>query len=227
MVLSEETLSQDWRSIEYAVVDLEGTGAQHREKEGIVDIAVVNVRGGVVTDHYSRLLDPGIKIPPFISRIHGIYDKDVKGRPTFETILTEIEAVLGDRALVAHNAPVERRVLNLKIPSYKPALIFDTLKMARALYGADSKQGLDELISRLHIQPLLADVEETSKRHGALYDAAATAHAFVYMAHENFPAGCPLRDLAEMCALDWKYGNQKQERHPTSEEKKSQSAFEW
>lgn len=227
MPLSKETLEQDWQTFEYSIVDIEGTGAQHRENEGIVDIAVVLVRNGGVTDqNYNQLLDPEIEIPAFISRIHGIYSKDVSGRPTFDDIKSDLEKFLGDRFLVAHNAAVERRVLNLKLPSYQPALILDTLKMARALYGTSYKQGLDQLIDRLGLQDVLPGTEGASKRHGALYDAQVTAHAFVQMARENFPGGCPMHDLAAMCALDWNPSSKESEPDGNASPKR-QSSFGW
>ena len=227
MPLSKNTLEQDWQSFEYSIVDIEGTGAQHRENEGIVDIAVVLVKNGGVTDQsYHQLLDPEIEIPAFISRIHGIYSKDVSRRPTFDEVKSGLEKFLSDRFLVAHNAAVERRVLNLRLSGYRPALIFDTLKMARALYGGSYRQGLDQLIDRLGLQDLLSRTGGASKRHGALYDAQATAHAFVQMARENFPGGCPLRELAAMCALDWNPSSKEPESDDSASPKR-QSSFGW
>jgi DNA polymerase III epsilon subunit-like protein len=226
MQLTKDMLEQDWQTFEYSIVDIEGTGAQHRENEGIVDIAAVIVRKGRVTDQrYHQLLDPGIEIPAFISRIHGIYSKDVIGRPKLDDIKSDLEHFLGERFLVAHNAAVERRVLNLKLPNYRPALILDTLKMARALYGASYGQGLDDLIDRLSLQDQLPQEGGAMKRHGALYDAKATAHAFVQMARENFPGGCPVRDLAAMCALNWDPSSNETESDRPGP--KRQSSFGW
>jgi DNA polymerase III epsilon subunit-like protein len=223
-----EIFAQDWRSFEYAVVDIEGTGAQHREKEGIVDIAVVIVQSGSVSERqYHQLLDPGIKIPIFVSKIHGIYDKDVSGRPTFENIRPSLEQFLGQRFLVAHNASVERRVLHSKLPTYQPQLIFDTLKMARALYGSGYRHGLEELINRLGLRSALPTTGGVAKHHGALYDASAAAHAFVHMAYENFPGGCPLEDLAEMCAIERNAGSNRPRGMSGSESKRGQANFEW
>ena len=228
MQLSKEILAQDWKSSEYAVVDIEGTGAQHREKEGIVDIAVVIVRNGSVSERsYHRLLDPGIEIPAFVSRIHGIYDKDVRGRPTFEDIKPSLEEFLGQRFLVAHNAAVERRVLGFKLPAYQPQLILDTLKMARALYGSGYKQGLEELVDRLNLRGVLPTTEGTAKPHAALYDATAAAHVFVHMAYENFPGGCSVQDLADMCALERILGSSEPEGANDPKAKRGQANFGW
>jgi DNA polymerase III epsilon subunit-like protein len=228
MKLSKEILAKDWKSFEYAVVDIEGTGAQHREQEGIVDIAVVIVRNGSVSDRsYHRLLDPGIGIPVVVSRIHGIYDKDVKGRSTFEEIRPSLEEFLGQRFLVAHNAAVERRVLGFKLPPYRPEIVFDTLKMSRAIYGVEHKHGLKELIERLDLRRVLPTTEGAAKFHGALHDAMAAAQAFVHMAYENFPEGLPLQGLADMCALDWNTISDQTGGGKSTDEKRRQANFGW
>ena len=137
MQLDQSSLKNKWNSFEYVALDLEGTGPQHKEKEGIVDIAGVLIRGGRVTsERYQQLLNPEISIPPYISRIHGIYDKDVVDKPGFSEIQDDLGAFLKDRILIAHNASVERRVLRFKMPSYVPLVILDTLKLSRQLYSA-------------------------------------------------------------------------------------------
>jgi DNA polymerase III epsilon subunit-like protein len=225
-LLNIDELERDWRDFEYAVVDLEGTGAQHREKEGIVEIAIVQIRNGtIINDIFRRLLDPEISIPVFISKIHGVYDKDVKGRPVFNDVKKEIEDQIWSRFLVGHNAAVDRRVLTFKMPGYQPRVTFDTLKMARALYGSFQKQGLGELIQRLGLDEALAKTPGLSGRHGASYDALATAHAFVAMIKENFPAGCTVRDLVKMGALDLDDASQKASRHHDTDQQ--QRNFNW
>jgi DNA polymerase III epsilon subunit-like protein len=202
MYLTKQTIKKHWDSFEYVVLDLEGTGAQHKEMEGIVDIAAILVRNGQVTsEFYQRLLDPSIMIPPFISRIHGIYDKDVVGKPLFEDIRLELEGFLADHILVAHNACVERRVLKPKLPAYRPPAILDTLKLSKALFKQSPKHGLDQLINLCKLDSTLSQLGH-QKRHTAYYDAMATAHAFVYMVKEASSDVTTLEDLLNLCALE-------------------------
>jgi DNA polymerase III epsilon subunit-like protein len=202
MHLTEQTINKRWDSFEYVVLDLEGTGAQHKEKEGIVDIAAIIVRDGQVSNEsYQRLLNPGIQIPPFISAIHGIYDKDVVDKPLFEDISSDLEAFLDGHILVAHNASVERRVLRLKLPKYRPPAILDTLKLAKAVYKQSPKHGLDQVIELCRLDSLLAQLARY-RRHTAYYDATATAHAFIRMIQESSPGIVTLEDLMSLCALE-------------------------
>lgn len=192
-----------WDLFEYVVVDIEGTGSQHKEREGVVDIAAIVIRKGKVAKRvFQRLLNPEIEIPIFTSRIHGIYDKDVLNRPKFEEIRRELESFLADKILVAHNAKVEQRVLSLKIATFNPPAILDTLKFAKTSYPQYPKHNLDELIERFHLKKKLKKIDTKWARHSAYYDSLATAHAFLHMVHDIFPKGCTLKDLQAVCGIE-------------------------
>ena len=187
--------TKKWTEFEYAVLDLEGTGSQHKENEGIVDIAGVLVKDGVVAhEHFSHLLNPEISIPSFISRIHGITNKDVQNKPKLAEVKSGILTFCEGRILVSHNAPVERRVLRFRLPEYEPPIIFDTLKMSRTAYQEEKKHSLDEMIKRLNLESVLSSATD-SKRHSAFYDALATAHAFVVLANRLVGKEGVLQDL--------------------------------
>ncbi len=153
MFLSEEIRQQSWMTIEYVVLDLEGTGAQHKEKEGIVDIAGVLVKSGEIgITKFQKRLNPEIEIPPFISKIHGIWNKDVETEPIFNEIKEELLKFLNGQILIAHNASVEWRVLNFKLPEYQPPVILDTLRLSRKLYPNLSQHNLDALIKNFQLE---------------------------------------------------------------------------
>jgi DNA polymerase III epsilon subunit-like protein len=203
MSINDRNTQDPWNTFRYVVVDLEGTGAQHREKESIVDIAGILILNGKVTNQiFQKLLDPGIEIPIITSRIHGIYNKDVEGRPLFEEIQDDLQNFLSDNIFVAQNAKVEERVLNLKLPRYRPPIILDTFKLSRKLYPEYPRHGLNDLIERFTLGPTLAQSCSQWKRHSACYDAIATAHAFVVMIDRKLPKGCPLGEIMSLCAIN-------------------------
>jgi DNA polymerase III epsilon subunit-like protein len=203
MNLIDLTPEEKWDLFEYVVVDIEGTGSQHKEREGVVDIAAILIRKGKVTRKvFQRLVNPEIEIPIFTSRIHGIFDVDVQDKPKFEEIRVELESFLANKILVAHNAKVEQRVLRLKIPTYDPPAILDTLKFAKTLYPQYPKHNLDELIEKLHLKKKLKKISVKWSRHSAYYDSLAAAYAFLHMVHEMFPQGCTLKDLLLTCGIE-------------------------
>ena len=66
----------------------------------------------VTVDVFHTLIDPRVPIPPEITKINGLRDRDVKGKPTFPRIYPALaEFFLGVSTLVAHNLPFDRGLL--------------------------------------------------------------------------------------------------------------------
>lgn len=68
--------------------DLETTGTSITQ-DRIIEIAMVKVMPNQEIIRKSDLINPTIPIPPESSIIHGIYDKDVQGKPTFKDVAKE------------------------------------------------------------------------------------------------------------------------------------------
>ena len=56
----------------YAVVDVETTGGPYRRGHRITEVAIYQVRDGVVADEFHTLVNPGRVIPPRIEVLTGI-----------------------------------------------------------------------------------------------------------------------------------------------------------
>ncbi|HEY9487161.1 MAG TPA: 3'-5' exonuclease [Chryseosolibacter sp.] len=68
--------------------DIESTGTNVTQ-DRIIEIAVIKVMPNGETLRKSNLLNPTIPIPPESSAFHGIYDDDVKDKPTFKEVARE------------------------------------------------------------------------------------------------------------------------------------------
>lgn len=68
--------------------DLETTGVNITH-DRIIEIAVIKVMPNGEVLRKTNLLNPGIPIPPESSVFHGIYDEDVKDKPTFKEVAKE------------------------------------------------------------------------------------------------------------------------------------------
>lgn len=73
--------------------DLETTGIS-TTNDRIIEIYLIKLMPDGSEDHKRYLINPGIPIPEQASAIHGIYDKDVEGLPTFADIARELSAYL-------------------------------------------------------------------------------------------------------------------------------------
>lgn len=60
----------------------------------------------------SWLINPGVPLEPIITKITGLTDDDLRGKPSFAEVLPEIVAFfLGVHGMVAHNLPFDKGML--------------------------------------------------------------------------------------------------------------------
>jgi exodeoxyribonuclease X len=175
------------------VVDVEGNGRQPPE---IVELAVVTLTDGAVSEPVSWLVKPARPITGLVARkVHGITNTAVAGAPPFSEIRSEVQALLAGGWLVAHNARVEVELLARQLPGFSPAGVLDTLRLARVLWPGRDSYGLDALIQQ---QRLDLSAVATSRRHRAAYDAHSTALLLLRLLDTAPATVCSLRELAEL-----------------------------
>lgn len=87
---------------DYVIFDLETTGVSW-EKDEVVEISAVKVQGGEVVDEFSTLVNPGMPIPFYASKVNGITDDMVADSPFFDKVLGDFLEFVGDAVLVGHN----------------------------------------------------------------------------------------------------------------------------
>jgi DNA polymerase III epsilon subunit-like protein len=78
----------------------------------IVDVAIVDHAANVLVD---TLVNPGIPIPVETSRIHGIYDADVAGKPTIDAIMPLINDAIRGRKVVIYNASYDQNLFPCRL----------------------------------------------------------------------------------------------------------------
>ena len=70
----------------FVVFDIETTGFS-ASGDRIIEIGAVKISAGVITDHFSEFVNPGIPIPPEIVKLTGITDLMVEEAETIEKVL--------------------------------------------------------------------------------------------------------------------------------------------
>src|SRR3989338_2735092 len=68
-----------------AFIDVETTGLNTQE-DRIVDICITKILPGGGEETLTSLINPTMPIPTESSKIHGIVDADVQGKPTFKEL---------------------------------------------------------------------------------------------------------------------------------------------
>ncbi|MDX1396642.1 MAG: 3'-5' exonuclease [Gemmatimonadota bacterium] len=163
--------------LKFAVVDVETTGGVAGRGGHIIEIAVVRIENREIVDSFASLVDPGVSISPWITRLTGIRNGMIRGAPTFSSILPEVRGRLDGCVFVAHSAGYdwgfvqhEMRRLGRSVPD-GPRLC--TVQLTRRLLPGLDRRGLDALARYYGI--------EIHERHRARGDAIATARCFLRM----------------------------------------------
>ena len=155
----------------YAVIDFETTGLS-AGADRIIVVAAVIVREGVVVETFSELMNPGFRIPGFITSLTGISDSMVRGKPRPEVVMPRLRAFLGDHVCVAHNASFDQRFFTAEMHLAEHAHerpFVCSLMLARRLILDAPNHKLGTLLRHLRIAPP-ADM----RAHRALADVLMT-----------------------------------------------------
>ncbi len=146
-------------------IDLETTGAHH-VRDRVIEIGIVKVRSGRVIAKYETLINPQAYISPFIKELTGI-DPDLLDRaPTFRQVSLDLEELLHDAVMVAHNVRFDYLFLKREFDRLEKRFHLRTLctvKLSRLLFPRYKHHDLDSLIKRFSLP--------SPHRHRALSDA--------------------------------------------------------
>ncbi len=82
-------------------LDTETTGLSPSRGAAIVELAIVDAAGHVLID---SLIDPGKTIPVEASRIHGITDEMVRGKPKLADVMPQVLEIIRNDLVVIYNA---------------------------------------------------------------------------------------------------------------------------
>lgn len=119
----------------YVSIDTETTGFYPDQGDRIVEVAFLKFHRGKVVDKIVRLVNPGIPIPPGVTKVHGITDDDVRGAQNFAEILPELLSFIRFKPVVAHNLPFDFGFLRAEAVRaggvWPKCQTLDTLEMAR------------------------------------------------------------------------------------------------
>lgn len=156
----------------FAITDIETTGS-HAEGNSIIEIGVCLFDGIKVIREFQTLIDPGVRLPIFITSLTGINDYMLKSAPTFDKIADELEEILGDAIFVAHNVHFDYSFIKAEFAAIgrqwsAPRLC--TMRFARKAFPDITTYGLGNLCKWLGIN------NETA--HRALSDARAAKDLF-------------------------------------------------
>lgn len=180
--------------VPFAVVDVETTGRGSWLGHRMIEIAIVEVRGGTIIDQYETLLNPGQRIPGEIASLTGITSAMVTQAPYFEHVADDVAARLKGRVFVAHNATFDWSFVSSELVAAlgdAPDLTrLCTVRMARRLVPQLRHRNLDVLALHFGVP--------NHARHRAGGDALATARILIRLLDEARGRG-----IEDVATLTW------------------------
>ncbi|MCC6278182.1 MAG: 3'-5' exonuclease [Oligoflexia bacterium] len=169
----------------FVAFDIETTGFLPRV-DHIVEIAAVRFEGSQILESFSTLIQPPIPIPPEATRVHGITNDMVRGKPTIDQALIQFSEFCGTDTLVAHNAPFDVEFIKADVEKHEvpaPAgLILDSCLMARKVIPGAPNYRLGTLVTFLQISA-------NGNYHRAEADSRYCGQLFSQMLTRIFKAG--------------------------------------
>lgn len=160
---------------DYISVDIETTGV-NAKWDKIIEIGAVKVRDGKVVDTFSKLINPGVKVSPFITDLTGIRNDMLQDKPGIEEVLPQFVEFTGKDYLLGHNIMfdygfLKQNAMNLNLTFDKWGL--DTLKIARKTLKGLESRGLEYLCNYYGIKD--------DNHHRAFNDANVTSQLYLIL----------------------------------------------
>lgn len=160
----------------FTCIDIETTGLSPAFDD-IIEVSAIRVENGRITATFSETINVGRPLPPFITALTGITDKELKKSNSAENVLTRFCSFVGGDILLGHNVNFDINFLYDKCLEITGILFendfVDTLKIGKRLLPHLKHHKLDDLAEYYSIPP--------RSLHRALGDCEMTVNCYFKM----------------------------------------------
>lgn len=183
-------------ALESVVIDTETTGLDVRA-DRIIQLGGVRMNGADIelADAFDAVVDPGVAIPAASSRVHGLTDADMAGKPNLAQIIPTFSTFIGERIVIGHSIHFDLAMLRHESIrqgyAWTQPRAFDVALIAAGLEPGLVDTSLESLAVGLGV--------ELSGRHTAIGDALTTARVFAALQPRLLAAG--VRTVGELESL--------------------------
>ncbi len=165
----------DWDDTVFCAVDTETTGTDPEKGDRIVEIAMIPIYKGkiIVEKAFVSLVNPMVRIPALVERIHRISNTSVMEAPSMEEVFPKIREYLSGMVPVFHNGKFDLTFLDFAAKEVgefplSPFYI-DTHELSAEVFRRP--KSLEWLAKRFSLTDRI--------NHRALDDAIVTAKVFI------------------------------------------------
>jgi DNA polymerase III subunit epsilon len=168
------------RADSIVVLDFETTGLSPAQGDRAIEIGAVRLQDGQIVETFQRLMNPGIRVNPFIESYTGITNHMLRNAQSCHEVMADFVVFLGCSNVVAHNASFDKRFLDAELrrigETYSGSFVCSMLVARRVCDDAHNHR-LATLVDHLNID-IAGDF------HRALADSEMTACVWVKMLDE-------------------------------------------
>lgn len=156
-------------------LDIETTGLDP-EKDAIIEIGAVRFNRRRIENEWSSLINPGRRVPPFITQLTGITDQMVLQAPTISEVIPELAEFTGDSPVLGHNVRFDLAFLRRQ-KILRDNIALDTYELASVLLPTAARYNLGSLAQALGVllpatHRALEDAQVTRGIYHRLYEEA-------------------------------------------------------
>lgn len=188
-----DTWERPLEELTFTAIDLETTGFAPSSGDRIIEIGMkrFTIQGGA--EEYTTLIDPGVAIPVDATKVNGITDEMVRGKPTMCELSPTILQFLDSTIPIAHNFGFDYSFLAKELErnglDYRPVVYVDTVHLAKRRLPGCSSYKLQNLATTQKL-------ERSGTAHRAMADALLCWRLFMRCLEpiEN-PASFKLQNL--------------------------------
>lgn len=155
-------------------IDFETTGLSATSGDRVIEVGAVEIVDGLLGGRFTSLVNPDVRVPPFITELTGISDSMVRQAPPSRRVMRDLREFIGDATLVAHNAHFDHGFFRSEMARHRlptQSSFLCTVRIARRVYPRAPSYRLKAIAE-------YADVQNVGVFHRALADAMVTAKLF-------------------------------------------------
>lgn len=181
----------------FTAFDTETTGLDPRTNR-VVEVGGIRMDARGISSRFNSLINPNCPMPAEVTKINGITDAMLTGKPDAKIVIPDFLRFAGDSVLIAHNAPFDISFVNEELNRLGAPLIknrvIDTRIFAREVFPGLPNYKLQDLASRFGIvakdahraeddarvclELFLVCMDELRKKNPRLVEAALSSDLF-------------------------------------------------
>jgi DNA polymerase-3 subunit epsilon len=162
------------------VLDFETTGLSPDHGDRPIEIGAVLVSDNRIVDRFDSLMNPGMRVSPFIEEFTGISNEMLADAPSVAEVMERFVLFMARHRLVAHNAGFDRRFLDAELRRISRERCQEfacSMLAARRIYPDAPSHRLEALVRH-------KSLPSSGVHHRALADAEMTAHLWIAMVND-------------------------------------------